>query len=200
VGFALRRPDGSPQPACHTFPGVLNMTLEAVGAHWIALRAGIGSPTAAPVPRGGEGEVNWVGGACFAVSRKAFERVGGLDPESFMYGEEMDWSWRARALGFKTVFSNAATVLHHGGASGVDLRGPLFVRHIEARMRFLRRYRGAWRAIVARELATLGSLLRLCYWVPRAALESRGAGASPWTLDQVQRFRAVLAWRLGKAT
>ena len=158
------------------------MALEAVGLHWLALRFGVGSPTAAPVPRSGEGEVDWVGGACFAISRGAFGCVGGLDPESFMYGEEMDWSWRARALGFKTVFSTSATVLHHGGASGVSLRGPLFVRNIEARMRFLRRYRGAWRAAAARELATLGSLLRLAYWAPRAALESRGAGASPWTL------------------
>jgi len=200
VGLALRNADGTPQRSCHAFPGVFNMTLEALGLHRLALRLGIGTPFEAPVPHGGEGEVDWVAGACFAFTREAFAKVGGLDEESFMYGEEMDWSWRAKQRGFRTILSSAVKVLHHGEASGEGSRGELYVHNALARTRFLQRYRGAWRAGLARELLVLGSLLRLAYWAPRAALEARGAGVKPRTRDQVESFRAVLTWRMGKAS
>lgn len=193
VGLALLNPDGSPQPACHAFPGLFNIALEAVGAHRAAWRLGLGSPTWAPVPRGGEGPVDWVGGACMALSRAAYEAVGGLDERLFMYGEEMDWSWRARRRGFATVFSESVRVVHHGGASGVGLRGPLFVKNLEARLHFLREHRGAWRARVARELMVAGCALRLAYWRRRARTPA-GRGDA-WTREQVERFEAVLAWR-----
>lgn len=200
VGLALRNADGSPQRACHAFPGLLNMLLEATALHRVALRLGIGTPYQAPVPRGGEGAVDWVGGACMALSREAWAAVGGLDEESFMYGEEMDWSWRARRRGFQTVFSSAATVLHHGEASGAGRRGELYVHNASSRDRFLRRYRGAWRANLAREITTLGALLRLVYWTPRAAWERGHGGMRARTRDQLERFRAIMAWRAGRAT
>jgi GT2 family glycosyltransferase len=199
VGLALRNPDGSPQRACHSFPGLLNMLIEATALHRLALRAGIGTPYQAPVPAGGEGVVDWVGGACMALSREAYSAVGGLDESSFMYGEEMDWSWRARRLGFPTVFSSAAVVLHHGEASGAGRRGELYVHNAVSRDRFLRRYRGAWRANLAREITTLGALLRLAWWEPRAALERRRGGLRERTRDRLERFRAVVAWRRGRA-
>jgi hypothetical protein len=195
VGLALRNADGTRQRSCHAFPGLLNMALEAMGMHRAALRFGIGTPYEAPLPRGGEGEVDWVSGACMALSREAYAAVGGLDEESFMYGEEMDWSWRARGLGASSVFSNAAFVLHHGEASGAGRRGELYVHNAAARLRFLTRYRGAWRAALARELITLGSALRLLYWAPRAAWEARRGGVREGTRDHLDRFRAILAWR-----
>ena len=49
-----------------------------------------------------------------------------------MYGDESDWSWRARHAGLTMVWSAAARVLHHGGASGEELRGEVFVKNLEA--------------------------------------------------------------------
>ncbi len=197
VGLALCNADGSPQRCTHAFPGLLNMLVEATGTNRLALRMGIGTPFEAPRPKGGEGAVDWVGGACFAFSREAYEKVGGLDEGSFMYGEEMDWSWRARALGYTTVFSDAVVVLHHGEASGVGKRGELYIHNAIARERFLARHRGAWRAAIARELVTLGAALRLMYWAPRAGWEKRRGVVSARTSDQVERFRAIVDWRRG---
>lgn len=191
VGFALSNPDGTSQPSCHAFPGVANLALESSGLHHAALRLGLGTPTAAPVPAGGEGEVDWVSGACFAISRVAYEQVGGLEPSLFMYGEEADWCWRAHQAGFSTVYSDTTRVIHHGGASGVGYRGELFVRNIEARLAFLSRHRGRLQAVVAREIMTLGAFIRLAYWGPRHWLTPNHARAT----EQVQRFSAVLRWR-----
>lgn len=195
AGLALRGADGSPQRSCHSFPGPFNMVLEAIGLHRLAIRFGIGTPYEAPVPRSGEGAVDWVGGACMALSREAYTAVGGLDEESFMYGEEMDWSWRARERGLATVYSSAAVVLHHGEASGAGCRGELYVHNAVSRVRFLARYRGAWRAALARELITFGSALRLLYWAPRATWERGRGGMRPHTSDQLERFQAIMAWR-----
>ena len=198
VGLALHNADGSLQRSCHAFPGLRNMALEASGLHGIALRLGIGTPYQAPPPRGGEGEVDWVGGACMALSRAAYQEVGGLDADSFMYGEEMDWSWRARQKGFTTIHSPVVSVLHHGEASGAGRRGELSVHNAISRQRFLARHRGAWRAAVARELIALGSVLRLMYWEPRAAWERANGGLHALTRDRLERFRAILSWRSGR--
>ena len=186
VGLALRNADGSPQPSCLAFPGLWNQVLESAGLNRLAMTLGHGTPSAAPLPPGGEGEVDWVSGACFALSRPAFDAVGGLDESLFMYGEEMDWCWRARRAGFPTVWSNVAVVLHHGGASGVGLRGPAFAMNLQSRLAFLQRHRGAGRAFAARCILLGGALLRLAWWSARAALERP---IRPWTRDQLERFR-----------
>lgn len=196
VGLELVNPDGSHQPSCHAFPGVLNVAVEAFGAHRPLLRRGFGTATEAPIPRGGEGPVDWVAGAFMVLARDAYQRVGGLDETSFMYGEEMDWSLRAQRAGFRTVYSTRARVLHHGGASGAGSAGPLYARVLEARVKFLQRTRGAFVAAVARELMTLGSAIRWVYWRLRVARE--GASASTRAREQLQRFEAALAWRRGR--
>jgi N-acetylglucosaminyl-diphospho-decaprenol L-rhamnosyltransferase len=196
VGLALRNPDGSPQASCLAFPGLWNQMIESAGLQRFAMSLGRGTPSAAPPPANGEGEVDWVAGACLCLSRAAYSAVGGLDERLFMYGEEPDWCWRARCAGFATVWSEAARVLHHGGASGEGLRGKLFVRNLEARLAFLRHHRGAWQAAVAREVMTLGALGRLLLWQGRAALE--GGQRDAHTRVQLERFRAVLDWRLGR--
>ena len=140
--------------------------------------------------------MDWVAGACLCLSRAAYSAVGGLEERLFMYGEEPDWCWRARCAGFATVWSEAARVLHHGGASGEGLRGKLFVKNLEARLTLLRSHRSAWRATLAREVMTLGALGRLLLWQGRAVLE--GGQRDARTRVQLERFRAVLAWRLGR--
>ena len=56
-------------------------------------------------------------GAAMAVSRLAAETAGLLDEELFAYVEDVDWSLRIRAAGFKVVFVEDAVVVHKGSAS-----------------------------------------------------------------------------------
>jgi rhamnan synthesis protein F/methyltransferase family protein len=57
-------------------------------------------------------ETPWVSGACVAVPRVAFEALNGFDESFFMYCEDVDLSWRARALGFALRTCPRALFLH----------------------------------------------------------------------------------------
>ena len=58
-------------------------------------------------------ETVWVSGAAVLVRRAAFEAVGGFDPRIFMYGEDVDLSWRLRAAGWRLLYQPKLTVIHH---------------------------------------------------------------------------------------
>jgi GT2 family glycosyltransferase len=58
-------------------------------------------------------------GFCMAISRRAIDRIGLFDEETFGrgYGEENDFCMRAAALGMRNVLCDDAYVVHHGGGS-----------------------------------------------------------------------------------
>jgi GT2 family glycosyltransferase len=58
----------------------------------------------------------------FFIRRELFVRLGMLDEKCFMYGEEMDLSWRIWIAGERIVPSRQARI-HHRGAAGVNPAG-----------------------------------------------------------------------------
>ena len=52
-------------------------------------------------------ETPWVSGAAALFRRDAFEAVDGFEPRIFMYGEDVDLSWRLRAAGMRLLLSTA---------------------------------------------------------------------------------------------
>ncbi len=46
------------------------------------------------------------------VRREVFERIGLFDPSFFMYAEEVDLCWRARAAGFHLACATRAKMWH----------------------------------------------------------------------------------------
>ena len=57
-------------------------------------------------------ETPWVSGACLAIPRCAYDELGGFDDAFFMYCEDVDLSWRARANGFVLRLCPRALFLH----------------------------------------------------------------------------------------
>ena len=71
-------------------------------------------------------------GFCMAIARRAIDQLGAFDEAAFGrgYGEENDFSLRARAAGWRNVLCDDAYVVHLGGQSF----GPLGLRPDAASM------------------------------------------------------------------
>lgn len=66
----------------------------------------------------GEGETSEVEilpGAFLMISREALEKVGYLDESYFMYGEDIDFSWRIHLAGYKNYYLPTTRILHYKG-------------------------------------------------------------------------------------
>ena len=57
-------------------------------------------------------DVPWVSGAATLFRRSTWDAVGGFDPALFMYGEDVDLSWRLRAKGFRLRYLPKLAVVH----------------------------------------------------------------------------------------
>lgn len=65
-------------------------------------------------------------GFCMLVARRAIDRIGFFDSDTFrpMYGEENDWCARAAAAGLRNVLAPTLYVPHHPSASLSTLASP----------------------------------------------------------------------------
>lgn len=62
-------------------------------------------------------EIEILPGAFLMISRTAYDKVGGLDETFFMYGEDIDFSWRIKQAGFKNYYLPSARIIHYKGES-----------------------------------------------------------------------------------
>lgn len=57
-------------------------------------------------------DTGWVSGAATLFRREALDAVGGFDHHIFMYGEDVDLSWRLRAAGWRLRYLPRCAVIH----------------------------------------------------------------------------------------
>lgn len=63
------------------------------------------------------GEVPVFVGAFMLLKRQLYQELNGFDEDFFMYGEDIDLSYRATKLGFKNYYNGAIEVIHFKGES-----------------------------------------------------------------------------------
>ncbi|RIK38023.1 MAG: glycosyltransferase family 2 protein [Chloroflexi bacterium] len=123
-------------------------------------------------------EVDSVVGACMLVRVAAIDQAGLLDEDFFMYGEDLDWSYRIKQHGWKVYYQPAALVHHVKGASS---------RRRPYRMIY-EFYRAMWlfhRKHYAKQSP------RLLNWVVLAGIVARwGIAVAVNTLRPAERIRA----------
>lgn len=58
-------------------------------------------------------ETNWSSHACILIRRSAYAKVGGYEHEIFMYGEDVELSYRLRSYGYLLKYCPSAVVYHY---------------------------------------------------------------------------------------
>jgi GT2 family glycosyltransferase len=75
--------------------------------------------------------VDFLSGCAMLVKRQLFKDVGLLDTNFFMYGEEVDWCWRARRAGHRLAAVPDAFMWHKVSASSNRISS--FARFLQVR-------------------------------------------------------------------
>ncbi len=58
-------------------------------------------------------DTNWSSHACILIRRDAYLRVGGYESQIFMYGEDVELSYRFRSFGYRLKYCPSAVVFHY---------------------------------------------------------------------------------------
>ncbi len=62
-------------------------------------------------------EIDIMPGAFLMLRKEVYEKIGGLDESYFMYGEDIDYSWRIKREGYKNYYLPLTHIIHYKGES-----------------------------------------------------------------------------------
>ena len=121
-------------------------------------------------------EVDAVSGACLMVRRDVLNQIQGFDEEYYLYGEDMDFCWRAKLAGWKVVYYPAATITHFGGQGGTGKkRVYATIEWHRAMWIFYRKHRAPRVALPERALVYSGIALKGAFAVAMNAIRRSGS-------------------------
>lgn len=167
VGAKLVNADGSFQASYTDFPSLHSELLILTGLG--RLLFGSWYPSHSPAQSRSPRPVDYVEGACLLVRREAWEQVGGMDEDYFMYAEEVDWCYRMRQAGWQIYYA-PAPITHLGGGSSRHRPTQREADLYRSRVRLFRKHYGPLRTallkgliygLTAIKLAVHGTLRRV---------------------------------------
>lgn len=172
AGPRVLNPDGSLQSSCRRFPTFAAGLFRGTPLGWLLpgnrfTRAYLMQEWDHTTPR----EVEWLSGAALMVRRAAVAQVGPLDERFFMFCEDVDWAYRARAAGWERWYVPDAVVVHTIGRATDQAVLPMVRAFHRSMLRFYwKHYAASWPLLI-RWLPALGIRVREAYILMRAALQ-----------------------------
>ncbi len=125
------------------------------------------------------------------VRRDAIQRVGPLDPQFFMYGEDIDWCYRFRQSGEQIVFFAGAGAIHYGGGSSSNAPIRFYLELCRADWQLWRKHRGWLGGVAFLAILAIHHCVRLAGFVCRYLfLPSQRPDAA----FKLKRSLAILGW------
>jgi GT2 family glycosyltransferase len=144
LGPQMRGPDGKVRRSTMRFPTVWNSFCWAVALSSIFRHSKLwGGFLMQDFAHDTVRDVDVLNGWFWVVRRKAFDQVGLLDERFFMYGEDIDWSYRFHQSGWRAVFYPGASALHYGGASSANAPIRFYVEMQRANLQYWEKHSNA---------------------------------------------------------
>ena len=151
AGAALRRPNGSSQPSAWAFPTVATALTGALFLHGVLTVQSKGDRIRS---------VDWCQSAALLLRRSAAEQVGYLDPDFFVYSDEVDFARRLRDQNWHSVYVPTAVAIHHEQLSTDAIPERRIVEMSRNRDLYMRKHHSPTAARAVRWLTAWTYLLR----------------------------------------
>lgn len=75
-------------------------------------------------------EIDFANGCCLLIKKEVFEKIGLFDETFFFYGEDVDFSIRARKSGYKLVYCPQSVIYHKADLENDKRESELYLFHL----------------------------------------------------------------------
>jgi GT2 family glycosyltransferase len=143
LGPKMLSPDGGVGKSVNRLPTAWNYFCFALGLHFLVPNSKLfGGYIMDGYPYNKTEDVEVLTGWFWMVPRNALTQVGGLDERFFIYGEDIDWSYRFLKAGWRVVFFAEAEALHYGAASSGQAPHRFYVEMVRANLQYFQKHHG----------------------------------------------------------
>lgn len=143
AGAMLLRPDGAKQACAWRFPTPLTAFAGALFVHRLFTVQSKGIRTR---------EVDWCQSSALLVRREAAAQVDYLDPDFFVYSDEVDFARRLRDAGWRSLYVPSAVAVHHEQLSTDTIPEPRIVEMARNRDLYMHKHHSRASALAVRLL------------------------------------------------
>ena len=144
-GVQLVGTAGKVERSCARFPTPSKLLAQAMGLDRLIPRLG---HLMVDWPHDSTQEVDQVMGAFFLVRRDMFNNLVGFDERFFLYFEEVDFSYRAKQAGWKSLYLADVQAFHKGGGTSDQIKARRLFYVLRSRLLYANKHFGFWGALV----------------------------------------------------
>ncbi|MEN6437694.1 MAG: glycosyltransferase family 2 protein, partial [Syntrophobacter sp.] len=118
---------------CSRFPSIGRYVAQALGLSKLSSLQALGH-NMAEWDHGDSREVDQIIGAFFFVRVALFRELKGFDERYFVYFEEVDFSYRAYKMGYRSIFLAGAQAFHAGGGTSQQVKAERLFYSLRSRL------------------------------------------------------------------
>jgi len=107
-----------------------------------------------------EAEVDVLSGSLMMLRKNALEEAGYFDEDYFMYGEDIDLSYKIKKAGWKIIYTPSTKAIHYKGESTKKSDFSAIATFYSTMLIFIRKHFGGRYSLILRLLLTLGIYTR----------------------------------------
>ncbi|UCH62358.1 MAG: glycosyltransferase family 2 protein [Fidelibacterota bacterium] len=192
AGCRLLNTDGRPWNSCRTFPTVWDYLFDSLFLTRLFPGSRLFGRLYLTNTRFTEpAEVDVVSGAFFMFKRAVMDDIGLLDERYFIYTEERDFCYRAKATGWKVYFYPQAEIIHIGRVSTRQHTLEMFIEQKKSMVLFHQKFDTPRKTNLIRFLIFLGIFIRFLVWNIAAAVSR-----TPEVMSKRYIYNGATRWLL----
>jgi GT2 family glycosyltransferase len=196
LGPKIVGPDGCVQRSCMRTPTLWNQLCRALGLDTLTKHSRLfGGYLMKDFKHDELRDVDIINGCFWMVRREALNDVGMMDPQFWMYADDLDWCQRFRLRGWRIVFSPDAEALHFGGGSSDHSPLHCYIEMQRADLQYWEKYHGATSYYCFLFILWVGHSLRACAYL---CLYATHASHRTPASQKVEKHLACVRWLVGR--